>query len=121
LLALFPAREYEADDLYAHPEGEKYCPNPDIFRSEKHQHAAKYEQRNGENPFSTGIPDHGLEKLLGNKTIFTIDFARGKKRELNRAADKLSLPAGLNFLSSSRAMTEVSPTAAAFTSWGLYV
>jgi hypothetical protein len=37
-------REYEADDLYAHPEGEKYCPNPNIFRREKHQQAAKYEQ-----------------------------------------------------------------------------
>jgi hypothetical protein len=43
LFALFPVREYEADDLYAHPEAEKYCPDPDIFRREKHQHAAEYE------------------------------------------------------------------------------
>jgi len=35
--------EYEADDLYAHSEGENYCPDPDIFRREKHQHGAKYE------------------------------------------------------------------------------
>jgi hypothetical protein len=43
LSALFPVGEYEADDLYAHSEGEKYCPDPDIFRREKHQHGAKYE------------------------------------------------------------------------------
>jgi hypothetical protein len=43
LFPLFSMREYETDNLYAHPEGEKYCPDPDVFRRKKHQHGAKYE------------------------------------------------------------------------------
>ena len=75
--------EHQADDLYPDAESKKYRPDPDIFRCEKHQHAAKYEQRNRENPFSAGVPDHGLQQLLGNKTIFTIVFAGEKTREVN--------------------------------------
>jgi hypothetical protein len=44
VFALSAVREYETDDLYAHTEGKKQRPDPDILRGEKHQQAAKYEQ-----------------------------------------------------------------------------
>lgn len=63
ILLLLAVSDYQARYFHAKTKDEENCTNPGVFRRQKDQDTAQYEQRDGQDSFAARILDHGQKKL----------------------------------------------------------